>query len=55
MRGGIDQEEIYRRIASAQRERELAKTFCDHVLDTNNILLKNIKNINQLVKNILDE
>ncbi|HRX64083.1 MAG TPA: hypothetical protein P5060_03205 [Candidatus Absconditabacterales bacterium] len=55
MRGGIDQEEIDRRLASAQHERKLAKNYCDYVLDTDNTLLQNIQNINKLVKKILDE
>lgn len=54
-RWGIDQEEINRRLASAQRERKLAKDYCDYVLDTDNTLLQNIQNINKLVKKILDE
>jgi len=54
MRWGIDQEEINRRLASAKIERGLAKTYCDYILDTSDTLANNIKNINQLVKKILN-
>ncbi|HKL44419.1 MAG TPA: hypothetical protein VJ892_04010 [Candidatus Absconditabacterales bacterium] len=54
MRGGIYQEEINRRLFSAQKERKLAKKYCDYVLNTDNTLLQNIKNINKLVKKILN-
>jgi len=39
---------------SAQKERKLAKKYCDYVLNTDNTLLQNIKNINKLVKKILN-
>jgi len=54
-RGGSDQEEIDRRVVSAQEERIKAKNLCDHVLDTNFDLTTNIKNLNTLIKKILDE
>jgi len=54
MRWWIYQEEINRRLFSTQKERKLAKKYCDYVLNTDNTLLQNIKNINKLVKKILN-
>ena len=54
-RGGVEQEEIDRRVFSAQEERAKAKDLCDHILDTNFDLKTNIKNLNTLIKKILDE
>lgn len=54
-RGHVEQEEIDRRLFSASYEREKAKLFCDYILDTNFDLKTNIKNLNNLIKEILDE
>ena len=53
-RWNADQEEINRRVDSAHYERQNVDKYCDHVLDTNDTLKNNIKNLNQLVKNILN-
>jgi guanylate kinase len=50
----IEQDEIDRRVAAAQGERVKAKELCDYILDTNFDLKINIKNLNTLVKNILN-
>lgn len=53
-RWNADQEEINRRVDSAHYERQNVDKYCDHVLDTNDTLKNNIKNLNQLVKKILN-
>ncbi len=53
-RWNADQEEINRRVKSADYERKNVDKYCDHVLDTNDTLKNNIKNLNQLVKKILN-
>ncbi len=54
-RWSCEQEEIDRRVFSAQEERKKAEEFCDYILDTNDTLKNNIKNLNELVKKILSE
>jgi guanylate kinase len=53
-RWNIEEDEIGRRVSAAQEERIKAKNLCDYVLDTNDTLENNIKNLNQLVKKILN-
>lgn len=53
-RWNISEEEIERRVNIARNERPKAKKVCDYVLDTNNTLLNNIKDINKVVKKILN-
>ena len=50
----VDQEEIDRRVASAHFERTKIKDNCDYTLVTDDTLKNNIKNLNQLVKKILN-
>lgn len=50
----VVQEEIDRRLFSAQDERKKAEQYCDYILDTNDTLKNNIKNLNHLVKEILN-
>lgn len=54
-RWNITQEEISRRVSTANNERPKANDLCDYVLDTNDTLFNNIKNINKIVKKILND
>ena len=50
----VEEEEIERRVKSAHFERTKMKGNCDYILKTDDTLKNNVKNLNQLVKKILN-
>jgi len=54
LRGNVIQEEIDRRVASAHIERVKAKELCDYIVDANGTIKENLKNINNILKQIIN-
>jgi guanylate kinase len=54
LRWSVTQEEIDRRVASAYIERVKAKELCDYVVDASGTVKENLKNINKILKNIVN-
>lgn len=55
LRWSVTQEEIDRRINSAKTERVKAKEICDYIMSTDDTIKNNLKNINQIIKKILND
>lgn len=55
LRGNVTQEEIDRRITSAHTERIKAKELCDYIVDASGTIKENLKNINNILKQIINE
>jgi dephospho-CoA kinase len=51
----VAQEEIDRRIGSAHIERIKAKEICDYIVDASGTIQENLKNINVILKQIINE
>lgn len=54
-RWSVFQEEIDRRVASAHVERVRAKELCDYIVDAGGTIKENLKNINVILKQIINE
>jgi len=52
-RGSVFQEEIDRRVASAQVERVRAKKICDYVIDASGTVKENLKKINEILQKLI--
>lgn len=52
-RGNVFQEEIDRRLASAQTERVKAKEICDYIIDASRTVKENLKKLNEIFEKIL--
>ena len=52
-RGSVFQEEIDRRLASAQVERVRAKKICDYVIDASGTVKENLKKINEILQKLI--
>jgi len=55
LRWSVGEEEIDRRVLSAQSERIKAKELCDYIIDASGTVKENLKNINNILKSIINE